>query len=137
MLISKVIYRGTLRCEAVHLKSAQHITTDAPPDNRGKGEAFSPTDLLSTSLATCMLTVMAIAAGDNEKMLQNSYAEVVKVMAAHPRRVSEIHVTLYLPEGFKKEERTRLERVALNCPVAKSLHPDIVQKVEFKWILPD
>ncbi|MFN3952044.1 MAG: OsmC family protein [Thermaurantimonas sp.] len=134
-MISKVVYLGQLRCEAFHLSSGQAILSDAPPDNHGRGEAFSPTDLLSTSLANCMLTIMGIAAGVNDNLLKNAYAEVKKVMASAPRRVSEIHVKVHLPSSFPADERHRLEQAARNCPVAKSLHPDILQNVEFLWTL--
>lgn len=111
------------------------MLTDAPPDNHGRGEAFSPTDLLSTSLANCMLTIMGIAAGDNQHLLVSAYAEVTKVMASAPRRVSEIHIDMFLPVHYPEHDRTRLEQAGRNCPVAKSLHPDIIQNIQFNWIL--
>ncbi|MCX8148883.1 MAG: OsmC family protein [Thermaurantimonas aggregans] len=134
-MTSKVVYTGGLRCESTHTRSQQVIHTDAPPDNHGRGEAFSPTDLLSTSLANCMLTIMGIAAGENEKLLKGAFAEVTKVMASGPRRVSEIHLKVYLPAQYPESDRLRLEQAGLNCPVAKSLHPDIVQDIEFYWTL--
>ncbi|MFN4300296.1 MAG: OsmC family protein [Thermaurantimonas sp.] len=134
-MTSKVEYKGDLRCESTHIRSQQIILTDAPPDNHGRGEAFSPTDLLSTSLATCMLTIMGIAAGEKENLLKGAYAEVTKVMASAPRRVSEIHLKVYLPEQYPVDDRPRLEQAGRNCPVAKSLHPDIMQDIEFYWTL--
>lgn len=134
-MISKVVYSGQFSCESTHLKSGQSIRTDAPIDNHGRGEAFSPTDLLTTSLANCMLTIMGIAAGRHESLLIHSYAEVTKVMASAPRRVSEIHIQIFLPSAYPEEDRSRLEKAGLNCPVAKSLHPDILQNIEFYWNL--
>lgn len=134
-MLSKVFYKGNLRCEAVHLKSGQTIVTDAPTDNHGRGEAFSPTDLLSTSLANCMLTIMGIAAGERDVLLINAYAEIEKIMATSPRRVSEIRVKIFLPSKYPENDRYRLEHAARNCPVAKSLHPEIHQKIEFFWVM--
>lgn len=134
-MTSKVVYLGALRCESTHQRSQQVIYTDAPPDNHGRGEAFSPTDLLSTSLANCMLTIMGIAAGTNEHLLNGAFAEVTKVMASAPRRVSEIHLKVYLPAHYPENDRARLEEAGRNCPVAKSLHPEIAQNIEFFWTL--
>ncbi len=131
----KVVYQGSLRNEATHLKSGNTLRTDAPPDNKGKGEAFSPTDLLCTSLATCMITLMGIAADSKGIILGNVEAEIEKVMAADPRRVSHIIIALKI-EGMNYTEREKaiLENAAKTCPVAKSLHPDIVQEVTFQYV---
>ncbi len=134
-MLSRVVYLGQLRCEAVHHASGHIIHTDAPTDNHGRGETFSPTDLLSTSLANCMLTIIGIAAGEHDNLLVNAYAEVKKVMASAPRRVSEIHVIVYLPSSYPADDRHRLEQAARNCPVAKSLHPDLIQSIDFFWTL--
>lgn len=130
-ILSNVTYQGDLRIQAVHLKSNNQIITDAPTDNHGKGEAFSPTDLLATSLASCMLTIMGIKANDLNLDLAGTRAEVTKIMATNPRRVSEIHIRLHFTQKFDPRTQTLLEKSALTCPVAKSLHPDIQQIVEF------
>lgn len=134
MATSLVIYKGKLRTDATHIRSNNSIVTDAPVDNNGKGEAFSPTDLLATSLANCMLTVMGILAQQKGINIDNTRAEVTKIMADNPRRVSEIHITVHFPTlNYSDKEKAMLEHTAATCPVAKSLHPDIQQKVEFKW----
>lgn len=131
-ITSRVIYSGGLRTEAVHQKSGSKIITDAPPDNHGKGEAFSPTDLMSTSLATCMLTVMGIACEARGLNIDGTVAEVTKIMAANPRRVSEIHITVTLPhKGFTEEQKKMLEQTGRTCPVALSLHPNLIQNITF------
>ena len=134
MITSVVIYSGDLRTENTHLASGNSIITDAPKDNFGKGEYFSPTDLLATSLANCILTTMAIATRRLEIDLKGSKATVTKTMGVDPRRVVKIDVDIELPEsviGFKDQ----LEHAAHNCPVAKSLHPDIQQNVRFSYVL--
>ena len=132
-MTSKIIYTEQLNTLATHIRSGKSIETDAPTDNHGKGEAFSPTDLLATSLGACMITVMGIAAGEQEKEFKNSEIHIVKIMGDAPRRVVGIRVELHLPDVFSPQERQRLERVGLNCPVAKSLHPDLKQEVVFHW----
>src|SRR5437868_1702756 len=132
-MTSIVTYEKGLRTVATHLLSGNSITTDAPPDNQGKGQAFSPTDLCATSLAVCMLTVMGIYAEKNNISLHGSKAEVTKVMAPNPRRIVGVKVDLFLPKGIPQEERLKLEDIAINCPVAKSLHPDIDQDVTFYY----
>ena len=134
MHTSEVIYKGELRTTAIHMKSGQQIITDAPVDNNGKGEAFSPTDLLATSLGTCMLTVMGIVARRNNINMDGTKAEILKVMAESPRRVSEIYLDMFLPaNNYTQKEKDLLEHTAINCPVAKSLHPDIKQKTRFHY----
>jgi putative redox protein len=134
MHIADLEYLGGLRNSAVHLRSGNTIITDAPLDNNGKGEAFSPTDLLSTSLAACMMTIMGIAAERMELDLSGTKVAVSKVMAADPRRVAEVHVTFEMPKrNYSEKERIMLERAAHTCPVALSLHPDLNQVVIFNW----
>ena len=134
MNTSEVTYKGDLRTAAIHLKSGQQIITDAPTDNNGKGEAFSPTDLLATSLGCCMLTVMGIVAKRHNINIDNTKVEILKVMADNPRRVAEIHIDMHFPKNnYTDKERELLEHTALACPVAKSLHPDIKQKTRFHF----
>lgn len=135
MTTSTVTYNGKLRTTAIHLKSNTQIITDAPVDNHGKGEAFSPTDLLATSLASCMLTIMGIKAESMRLDINDSKAEVTKVMASDPRRVAEIHVKITVTGArLGMLDQRILENVAKACPVAKSLHPDIKQVVEFHFV---
>lgn len=131
-LTSKVIYTGGLRTSAVHIKSGNTIITDAPTDNHGKGEAFSPTDLMATSLANCMLTVMGIACQSRNINIDGTTAEVIKIMAANPRRVAGIKITLtFPPNGYTDEQKKLLELTARTCPVAESLHPNLIQNINF------
>ena len=134
-MTSSIIYKGNLRCEAEHLQSKSTIQTDAPTDNRGKGERFSPTDLLCVSLATCMLTTMGIKANDLGVDISESKADVTKHMAADPRRVSKIEVSLTLPSKTGEKERLILEKSGNNCPVAKSVHPDIKLVLNYHWTI--
>ena len=134
-MTSTVKYLGELRTEALHLQSGTKINTDAPKDNYGKGEAFSPTDLIATGLGTCILTTMGIAAQkDHMTSIEGMIAEVTKVMYAEPRRIGEIHVKLTFPKNsYSDKEKLIYERTAHTCPVAKSLHPDLKQMIEFVW----
>lgn len=135
MKTSFVKYPGELRTEATHLKSGVVILTDAPTDNHGKGEAFSPTDLVATALASCMISVMGIVSmKEGITKSDGATAEVTKVMYADPRRIGEIHVTIKMPQSnFSDKEKKIYEHAAYTCPVAKSIHPDIIQKIEFIW----
>jgi putative redox protein len=135
MATSKVIYNGGLRTTSTHLQSGKQIITDAPVDNQGKGEAFSPTDLLATSLANCMFTIMGIAANTHSINMDGASAEVTKVMTTEPRRVSEIHINFDFPKKaeYSDKQKKILENAGLNCPVHYSLHPDINKKVDFGW----
>jgi putative redox protein len=134
MKTSKITYLGNLRTEAIHLKSGKILITDAPPDNNGKGEAFSPTDLLSTSLGCCMLTIMGIAANTHNINIEGTTIDITKIMAANPRRVSEIVVEFYMPKNnYSDKEKAILEHAALTCPVAKSLSAELVQTVKFNY----
>lgn len=134
-MTSTVTYLGDLRTTATHLASNNQIVTDAPVDNHGKGEAFSPTDLLATSLANCALTVMGIGARERGIDMDGASASVTKHMAANPRRVSKIEMTITFPEGksYDDKEKQILEQIGYNCPVAKSLHPDLEQVITFVW----
>ena len=119
-------YLGELHCELKHEPSGSILETDAPKDNMGKGEAFSPTDLTAASLLSCMLTTMAISAKRNNKELSDMSGEVIKEMSADaPRRIAKLTVTIRMPGGLSKEERTAYEQVGNNCPVFKSLSPAI------------
>lgn len=132
-MTSKVTYIGNLRTENVHLKSNDSYITDAPIDNNGKGEAFSPTDTVATGLANCMLTVMGIKAADLEVNMSGTTAEVTKTMASNPRRISKIDIVINF--SFKAETKVKsiLERTASTCPVHYSLHPDIEKHITFNW----
>ncbi|HOZ84593.1 MAG TPA: OsmC family protein [Niabella sp.] len=133
-MTSEVIYNGDLRTTCTHLKSGNHFETDAPTDNNGKGERFSPTDLLATSLGTCMITVMGIKARTMEFDLNEIKIEVLKKMAADPRRVSGIDLRFHIPEslaGLDEKTKIILKNTGLTCPVAKSLHPDI--EINIDW----
>ncbi len=129
-----IVYQGQLRTEATHVRSGQHMITDAPVDNKGQGAAFSPTDLLATSLATCMITTMGIVANDKGIVLRDLSARVVKHMAAGPRRVQRVEVHLEMDGStLNDEERELMEKTAHGCPVAVSLHPDLVQDIHFTY----
>lgn len=132
-MTASIIYKGNLRCEATHVQSKSAMETDAPTDNRGKGERFSPTDTLCVSLATCMLTTMGIKAADMNVNIDNAKAQVTKHMASDPRRVSKIEVFVFLPANSSEKDKTVLEKAGNNCPVAKSLHPDIELDLKYTW----
>ncbi len=134
-MTATVVYQGQLRCQCTHLQSGTVIETDAPTDNRGKGERFSPTDTVCVALATCIITTMGIKAGDMNIDLTGTKIDVKKHMVADPRRIGQIDVTLHFPATLQLNEKDRviLQRVGDNCPVAKSLHPDLKLNVEYKW----
>jgi len=134
MITIETIYPGGLRTEAVHLKSGVQIFTDAPIDNKGKGESFSPTDLLAASLGSCMITIAGIAAENQGFSIDGTKIAITKVMAINPRRVCEIRVVLDFPEIIYSEaEKEVIKNAALTCPVALSLHPDLKQNVTFNF----
>lgn len=133
MSTSKVTYLGNLRTECEHLKSGATYITDAPTDNNGKGEAFSPTDTVATGLANCMLTVMGIKAAGLGVDLTTSTAVVTKTMGTNPRRISKIEVIFSLPENVSEKNQKILENTANTCPVLYSLHPDIEREISFAW----
>ena len=133
-MTANILYKGGLRSEATHLGSGDTIRTDAPKDNHGKGEAFSPTDLLATSLGCCMISIMGIVAMKNNFVFEGGSAEITKVMEADPRRVGEVIVKINMPKlNFTDEQKKMLETAALNCPVAKSLSAELKQTVSFAW----
>jgi uncharacterized OsmC-like protein len=133
-MTSQVVYLGDLRCESKHLKSGDTFKTDAPADNNGKGEAFSPTDTVATGLASCMMTVMGIKAAELKVDISSSTANVIKTMAVEPRRISKIDVELTMKGNCDKRAQLILERVARTCPVMNSLHPDIEKNITFHWV---
>ncbi len=135
MITIKTEYLGQLRTESKHLRSQSKLITDAPVDNNGKGEAFSPTDLVATALGSCMMTIMGIHARKDDLPLQGTTLEITKIMAANPRRIAEIHVKIDFPQQLQLTEiqQEKLKKVALTCPVALSLHPEIKQEVEFNF----
>ena len=127
-------YISDLRTEAIHVRSGVKLTTDAPVDNQGKGEFFSPTDLLATSLGSCMLTIMGIAARTHGFNIDGADVSITKIMGTDPRRVVEIVVELTFPHNnYSAKERKLLELSAKECPVANSLHPDLKQNIIFKF----
>ena len=130
-MISKVKYIGNLRTEAEHLGSGKTIITDAPIDNQGKGEAFSPTDLVATALASCMMTIMGIVANRDGIELEGTIAEVEKIMANNPRRISEIKIKIIFNQQLNTDEKDKLERAAKTCPVSGSLSENLKETVEF------
>ncbi|WP_298524577.1 OsmC family protein [uncultured Christiangramia sp.] len=132
-MTSKVTYLGNLRTEAEHLQSGSKMITDAPVDNHGKGEAFSPTDTVATALASCMLTIMGIKANDHQMEIEGTTAEVTKVMTDKPRRISKIEINISVKGSFKEKEKKILENAALTCPVYHSLHTDIEKLVNFTY----
>ncbi len=133
-MTASVLYKGDLRCECIHLQSNSAIETDAPTDNRGKGERFSPTDLVCVSLATCMITTMGIRANDMNVSLRDTKIDVTKHMLSDPRRIGKIDITLNIPNtGIEEKDKKTLELIGNNCPVMKSLHPDLQLNVIYNW----
>lgn len=132
-MTSKVKYLGELRTESEHLQSRSKMITDAPVDNHGKGEAFSPTDTVANALATCMLTVMGIKAESLGINMDGASAGVTKTMAADPRRISKIEVNIKFPNSYSEKETKILENTGRTCPVLESLHPDIEKDISFTY----
>ena len=130
-MISKVVYKGDLRTEAIHLQSGNTIITDAPVDNEGKGKAFSPTDLVATALASCMLTIMGIIAKRDGIMIEGTTADVEKIMVSNPRRIGEIRLKINFPHLISGKDQVKLERAAHTCPVSGSIHNDLNEIIEF------
>lgn len=131
MPTSTLKYLGNLRTELTHLQSGKVVITDAPTDNNGKGEAFSPTDLMSTSLCACMITIMGVAAQTHGFSIDGATAEITKIMSANPRKVSEVQVEITFPKNnYSDKEKRIIEHIAGTCPVALSLHPDLKQNVK-------
>jgi putative redox protein len=133
-MTASVIYKGQFRCECTHIQSGTVIETDAPTDNRGKGERFSPTDTVCVALATCVITTMSLKATDMGIELAGTTIAVTKHMLADPRRIGKIEVTLTIPAlNLDEKDREILQRVGDNCPVAKSLHPDLQLVIDYTW----
>jgi uncharacterized OsmC-like protein len=134
-MTSTVVYEGNLRTVCTHEKSLSIIETDAPPDNQGLGERFSPTDMVATALGSCMLTIMGIKARDMNVDIKGIKIDVEKIMKAEPRRIGGINLTFHFPDTLQVDEKQRaiLERAANTCPVMYSIHPDIEVNVTFSW----
>jgi putative redox protein len=133
MATSSIKYVGDLRTVCIHLQSGTQILTDAPTDNHGKGEAFSPTDLVATALGSCMVSIMAIKSKDLNVDLLDSTVEVTKIMQAEPRKIAKIIVVLNMSITPDDKTKIILERAAMTCPVFLSLHPDIEKEITFNW----
>jgi len=133
MATSKITYVGELRTVCIHLQSGTEILTDAPTDNHGKGEAFSPTDLVATALGSCMVSIMGIKCRDLDIDVKDSTVSVTKIMQAEPRKIAKIIVELNMSIAPSEKNKIILERSAMTCPVLLSLHPDIEKEVVFNW----
>lgn len=134
MATIETVYLGDLRTQATHVRSGEQLITDAPVDNQGKGEAFSPTDLLAAALGSCMLTIMGIAAREQKVNIDGTTCAITKIMGSEPRRVAEVQITFnFPPNGYTDKVKIILERAAKACPVAKSLHPDLKETLVFNW----
>ena len=132
-MTSKVIYKGDLRTEARHIRSGNTIITDAPTDNKGKGETFSPTDLVATAIASCMLTIMGIKANEMNINIKGTSAKVKKIMAANPRRIAQVIIDISIPILVSEKTKNILEKAALTCPVDNSLSDSMIRDVKFIW----
>ena len=134
-MTSQIIYKGGLRTSAIHLQSSTEIETDAPSDNQGKGERFSPTDLMATALGTCMITTMAIKANTMNIVLDGTRVDVTKIMVSDPRRIGKLIAHIFFPANLNLDDKQKeiLERTARTCPVERSLHPDIELDMAFNW----
>ncbi len=132
-MTSIVTYLGNLRTSATHVRSEKEIITDAPTDNQGRGAAFSPTDLVATALASCLITIMGIKARDMKIDLEGTRAEVTKIMGAAPRRIVAVNIVVIIPHAFDEKTKSILEKAALNCPVAHSLNKELTQHIRFNW----
>jgi putative redox protein len=134
MVSIQVEYQGDLHCKATHGPSGTQLSTDAPKDNQGRGESFSPTDLVATALVTCMLTTMGIAARNSKIEIAGATASVDKQMtAAPPRKIQRLSVRIQMPRALSAEDQKKLEHAAKTCPVARSLHADVEVPIEFTW----
>jgi putative redox protein len=134
MVAIQIEYQGELHCKAVHGPSGTELNTDAPKDNQGRGESFSPTDLVATALGTCMLTIMGIMARTLTIDIAGTTAIVEKEMTdAAPRMIKRLTVKINVPQSLSPEDQQKLERAAHTCPVHKSLHPDVQTPIEFTW----
>ncbi len=133
MATIKTVYLGQLRTEMVHIQSGNKLITDAPVDNNGKGEYFSPTDTVAGALGSCMLTIMGMKAESLGVNLIGAELEITKVMYAEPRRIGEIHITFTFPEQYDQKTMTILQRVATTCPVYNSLHTEIKKEIKYTF----
>jgi uncharacterized OsmC-like protein len=134
-MTASIIYKGDLRCECTHLQSGTIIETDAPTDNRGKGERFSPTDTVCVALATCIITTMGIRAADMNIDLSKTRLDVTKHMLSEPRRIGKIEVVLNIPNiGLDDNTKMIMQKIGDNCPVMKSLHPDLQVVTTYNWM---
>jgi uncharacterized OsmC-like protein len=132
-MTSKIIYQGGLRTQATHIRSGNTIITDAPIDNKGKGEAFSPTDLVATALASCMITIMGIKADEMNINIEGTTAEVEKIMGTEPRRIAQVNILIKVPISADDKTKRILEISAKTCPVDKSLSESMIKDVKFVW----
>jgi len=134
-MTSQIIYKSGLRTSCTHLQSGTEIETDAPTDNKGKGERFSPTDLMATALGSCMVTTMAIKAASMDIELEGTRVDVTKIMVADPRRIGKLVAHVYFPVGLNLDQKQKeiMERTARTCPVERSLHPDMELYMAFYW----
>lgn len=134
MTTVKMTYCGNLRTEATHLQSGKKILTDAPVDNKGKGEAFSPTDLLASALGSCILTIIGISAEAHNFSIEGTKVEITKTMISNPRRIGELEVIInFVHNNFSAREKRLIESAARTCPVGKSLHPEIKDTIIFNY----
>lgn len=133
-MTTEIIYKGELRCEMKHLRSGELVITDAPIDNNGKGEAFSPTDIVASACGSCALTVMGIAARTHNILMDGTKVTVLKVMSTNPRKISEVHLDFYFPSNnYSQKEKDILEHTAKTCPVLLSLNSDLKQNLKFHY----
>jgi putative redox protein len=134
MITSKIKYLGNLRCELTHVRSGKIVVTDAPVDNKGKGEAFSPTDLAATSLGACMITIMGIAAQTHGFSIDGMTAEITKIMNDNPRMIKEVFIELSFPDNnYSEKEKNIILHITKTCPVALSLGPDTKQTIKINF----
>lgn len=134
-MTSKVLYKGDLRTVATHIRSGSEIETDAPTDNHGKGERFSPTDLVATALASCIVTTIGILGAKHNINIDGTECDVVKIMTSSPRKIGEVQVTMHFPKdkNYSDKEKEIIEHIARTCPVIESLHPDMKKTLSFEW----
>jgi putative redox protein len=135
MATAHITYNGGLRTNALHIQSGSIIETDAPTDNKGKGERFSPTDLVAVALASCIVTTLGIAAPIHQLDIDGAECEVTKVMTSNPRKIGEIIIIISFPKSttFSDKQKSKIEHIAHTCPVFESLHPDCVKRISFNW----
>lgn len=134
-MTASITYNGDLRTTSVHVRSGNTIETDAPVDNKGKGERFSPTDLVTVALATCILTTLGIAGPVHDISIDGAECSVTKIMASDPRRISEIVIEISFPKSgpYTEKQQSKIEHIAATCPVFLSLHPDVKKTISFIW----